>query len=295
MAFVRLLCFSSTSQISNQQFLFCSQTNPRSSLPKPPQFNTSLFPHISPLSLSSSQFPLSHRTQKPNPFLFTASSSAQVTIETPEIAESETVAEEVEEEDEASRTRVLAQNVPWTSTVDDIRLLFGKFGTVVDVELSMHNKTRNRGLAFVSMGSHEEALAALENLESSEFEGRTLRLTWARSIKKKPNPAAQPKPVPIHNLFVANLPYQARAKDLKELFNSENANVVTAEIIFHENPRRSSGYGFVSFNTKQEAEAALSAFQGKTFMGRQIRVARSKKFLRQEAKANIEFENALQS
>ncbi|XP_057469388.1 RNA-binding protein CP33, chloroplastic isoform X1 [Actinidia eriantha] len=292
MAFVRLLCFSSTSQISTQQFLFCSQTNLRSSLPKPSQFNTSLFSHISPLCLSSSQFPLSHRTQKPNPFLFTASSSAQVTIETPEITESETVAEE---EDEASRTRVLAQNVPWTSTVDDIRLLFGKFGTVVDVELSMHNKTRNRGLAFVSMGSHEEALAALENLESSEFEGRTLRLTWARSIKKKPNPVAQPKPVPIHNLFVANLPYQARAKDLKELFNSENANVVTAEIIFHENPRRSSGYGFVSFNTKQEAEAALSAFQGKTFMGRQIRVARSKKFLRQETKANIEFENALQS
>ena len=99
-----------------------------------------------------------------------------------------------------------------------------------------------------------------------EFEGRTLKLTWARPIKKKPNPVAQPKPAPIHNLFVANLPYQARAKDLKELFNSENANVVTAEIIFHENPRRSSGYGFVSFNTKQEAEAALSAFQGKVIL-----------------------------
>ncbi|GFY85872.1 RNA-binding (RRM/RBD/RNP motifs) family protein [Actinidia rufa] len=230
-------------------------------------------------------------TQKPNSFVFTACSSAQAqaTIETPEIDDSETVAEE--EEEEASRTRVFAQNVPWTSTVDDIRLLFEKFGTVVDVELSMHNKTRNRGLAFVSMGSHEEALAALNNLESSEFEGRTLKLTWARPIKKKPNPVAQPKPAPIHNLFVANLPYQARAKDLKELFNSENANVVSAEIIFHENPRRSAGYGFVSFNTKQEAEAALSALQGKTLMGRQIQVARSKKFLRQETKANIELEN----
>lgn len=30
----------------------------------------------------------------------------------------------------------------------------------------MHNKTRNRGLAFVSMASPEEALAALSNLES---------------------------------------------------------------------------------------------------------------------------------
>lgn len=36
----------------------------------------------------------------------------------------------------------------------------------VVVKLSMHNKTRNRGLAFVTMGSPEEALTALNNLDS---------------------------------------------------------------------------------------------------------------------------------
>lgn len=36
----------------------------------------------------------------------------------------------------------------------------------VFVKLSMHNKTRNRGLAFVTMGSPDEALAALNNLEA---------------------------------------------------------------------------------------------------------------------------------
>lgn len=34
------------------------------------------------------------------------------------------------------------------------------------VKLSMFNKFKNRGLAFVTMGSEEEALAALENLDS---------------------------------------------------------------------------------------------------------------------------------
>lgn len=37
---------------------------------------------------------------------------------------------------------------------------------VAVAKLSMYNKTRNRGLAFVSMSSPEEALAALNNLES---------------------------------------------------------------------------------------------------------------------------------
>lgn len=73
----------------------------------------------------------------------------------------------------------------------------------------------------------------------------------------------QPKPEVTFNLFVANLSYEARAKDIREFFNSEGHSVVSAEVMFHENPRRSLGYGFVSFKSKKEAEAALSATQGK--------------------------------
>ncbi|KAE8690400.1 metallophosphoesterase 1-like [Hibiscus syriacus] len=185
-----------------------------------------------------------------------------------------------EEEEEFSKTRLIAQNVPWSCTVEDIRSLFEKHGTVVDVELSMHNKTRNRGLAFVSMASPEEALVALNNLESYEFEGRTLRLNYAKPKQKKALPPEKPKQVPAFNLFVANLSYEVRAKHLKELFSSEGANVVSAEVIFHDNPRKSSGYGFVSFKSKKEADAALSAFQGKMFMGRPIRVQRSRQFVK---------------
>lgn len=92
-----------------------------------------------------------------------------------------------------------------------------------------------------------------------------LKLNWAKPKPKRNTPANPPthKTLPIHNLFVANLPFQARAKDLKEFFDANNGNVVSAEIIFLDNPRRSAGYGFVSFNTKEEAETALSTFQGK--------------------------------
>lgn len=218
---------------------------------------------------------------------------AQATVETPVEIE---VEQEEEEEDEESRTRVCAQNVPWDCSASDIRPLFEKYGTVVSVELSMYNKTRNRGLAFVTMGSHEEAVAAITNLEAFEYEGRSLRLAWAKPRKKKVTPPpVLPKQVPIHNLFVANLPFQARAKDLMEFFNSENANAVSAEVIFRENPRGSAGYGFISFNTKEEADAVLSTFQGKMFMGRPIRIAHSKKFLRQETKASLEQESTSSS
>ncbi|KAK6116159.1 hypothetical protein DH2020_008428 [Rehmannia glutinosa] len=203
-------------------------------------------------------------------------------IESQPTVQSESAEEKVVEEEEVSKTRLLVQNVPWTCTADDIRPLFEKYGSVVDIE----------GLVFVTMASPEEAAAAFENIESSEFEGRILKLNWAKPKKTKPSTLPQPKPMPVHNLFVANLPFQAGAKDLKDFFNDDNANVVSAEIIYNDNPRRSAGYGFVSFNTKAEADAALVAFQGKEFMGRPVRVARSKRFLRQETKATIESESA---
>ncbi|XP_058786320.1 28 kDa ribonucleoprotein, chloroplastic-like [Vicia villosa] len=179
---------------------------------------------------------------------------------------------------ELSTTRLLAQNVPWTSTAEDIRTLFEKHGKVVDVELSMYNKSRSRGLAFVEMASPEEALAVFNTLQSYEYEGRVINLKYARLRKEKTPPPVEHKPITF-NLFVANLSYETRSKDLKEFFDSGASGVVSAEVIFRENPRTPSGYGFVSFKTKKEANDALSEFQGKKLKGRPIRVAPSKRFV----------------
>lgn len=276
MALLRHLCFPSTTSFLTAQPLqkplhsilsFSSSFSPLShALPLRTTGRINLF-HIS----------ASAQTQSPPP----ASPSTAVTVDTPQN----------DEEEEFSRTRLIAQNIPWTCTAQDIRSLFEKYGTVLDVELSMHNKTRNRGLAFISMGSPEEALAALSNLESYEFEGRAIKVNYANPQKKKPSSPVQRKPVTPYNLFIANLPYQARAKDLREFFSSGNCNVVSAEVIFHENPRRSSGYGFVSFGSKEEADTALSSFQGQMFMGRPLRVARSRRFVKRENKMSDQTED----
>uniref|UniRef100_I1QJK0 RRM domain-containing protein n=1 Tax=Oryza glaberrima TaxID=4538 RepID=I1QJK0_ORYGL len=169
-------------------------------------------------------------------------------------------AEAVVEEPEGPRTRLIAQNIPWDCTADDMRALFGKHGSVVDVELSMYNSTRNRGLAFVTMGSEEEALSALNHLNSTTLNDRTIKVDFARSRKKQyVVPSA---PMPKHSVFVGNLTWRVRSRHLRELFAS-TPGVQSVEVVFHTtSPRRSAGYGFVSFSSKEAAEAAISTFNG---------------------------------
>uniref|UniRef100_A0A7N0UK00 RRM domain-containing protein n=1 Tax=Kalanchoe fedtschenkoi TaxID=63787 RepID=A0A7N0UK00_KALFE len=276
MALLHSLCFTPTTPFQSP-----------SSFSQRPSSSPLSAPSLSVSSVSISKTLLLKST-KLQSFLLYCSPSATATAE--EVKEDEGGAAAAAADGGGGGSRLIAQNVPWSCTADDVRALFEKHGTVVDVELSMHNKTRNRGLAFVTMGSPEEALAALKNLEALEYEGRTLKIAYAKSLKKQrqPTPAAKPKPVSPYNLFIGNLSYEARAKDLRELFSSEGAKVVSAEVIFQENPRRASGYGFVSFSTKEAAEAALTTFDGKMLFERPIRVSLSKRFAKKVVKPKPE-------
>ncbi|KAL8167047.1 hypothetical protein V2J09_008546 [Rumex salicifolius] len=229
----------------------------------------------SSLSLSSSHtsfrsFPCFSSFRRP---LFSVSAVA---------VQEEQISVETETElEEFSKTRLCAQNIPWSSTADDIRALFENHGTVLGVELSMHNKRRNRGLAFVEMGSPEEASEALNKLEEYEFEGRILKMNYAKPRTKKPSlPPMPPKKPVSYELFVGSLSYDASAEDLKEFFSSEGYNLVTCGVVLLGDPKKSAGYGFVSFATKKEAETALSTLVGKELMGRPIQLERSKRFVR---------------
>jgi len=63
-------------------------------------------------------------------------------------------------------------------------------GTVVGVSVIVDARGRNSGHAFVEMGSHAEALAAIHALSGVDMHGRTLNMSIAdqpgdESAKKK--------------------------------------------------------------------------------------------------------------
>ena len=71
-------------------------------------------------------------------------------------------------------------NLAFQSTEDDIHNLFNQFGEVKSVNLITDRETgRSRGFAFVEM-SDEDAQAAMQGLDGTNFEGRNLKINEAR-------------------------------------------------------------------------------------------------------------------
>lgn len=72
-----------------------------------------------------------------------------------------------------------------------------------------------------------------------------------------------------NKLFVGSLPYSMRDEDLEKLF-AEHGKVVSAVVIMDRATNRSKGFGFVEFETAEEAEAAIKALNESEVEGRKI-------------------------
>jgi len=72
-------------------------------------------------------------------------------------------------------------------------------------------------------------------------------------------------------LYVGNLSYEVRDSDLEDL-SSAHGTVSSAQVITDRDTGRSKGFGFVEMSSDQEAQAAISALNGKAVEGRNLTV-----------------------
>ena len=76
-------------------------------------------------------------------------------------------------------------------------------------------------------------------------------------------------------LYVGNLPYTTTDSDLRDLFSGAG-NVESAAIISDKFSGRSKGFGFVEMSSLEEAEKAISMFNGQQMGGRAITVTEAR-------------------
>jgi len=72
-------------------------------------------------------------------------------------------------------------------------------------------------------------------------------------------------------LYVGNLSYNTHEEDLREAF-SKIGEVLSATLIVDQTNGRSKGFGFVEMAADEDAEKAIAAMNGTSFMERTITV-----------------------
>jgi RNA recognition motif-containing protein len=75
-------------------------------------------------------------------------------------------------------------NLSFESNEGDLKTLFEQYGAVDSAKIISDQFTgRSRGFGFVEMASREEGLTAIRELDSKDFNGRTLKVNEARPRK----------------------------------------------------------------------------------------------------------------
>src|ERR1700757_1416541 len=72
-------------------------------------------------------------------------------------------------------------------------------------------------------------------------------------------------------LYVGNLSYNTTENQLRDLF-SAHGTVVNVDLIMDKFSGRPRGFGFITMETKEAAEAAVQAMNGKNVDGRDLTV-----------------------
>jgi RNA recognition motif-containing protein len=75
-------------------------------------------------------------------------------------------------------------------------------------------------------------------------------------------------------LFIGGLAFSTSTERLREVFAAAG-QVESAAVVTDRDTGRSRGFGFVEMATTEEAEAAITQFNGKDLDGRQIRVEKA--------------------
>jgi RNA recognition motif-containing protein len=78
-----------------------------------------------------------------------------------------------------------------------------------------------------------------------------------------------------HKLFVGGLNFATSNERLRELF-AECGQVDSATVVTDRDTGRSRGFGFVEMSTNEEAEQAISKFNGQEIDGRRLQVEKAK-------------------
>jgi len=192
--------------------------------------------------------------------------------------------------------RIHVNNLAWSIKEEELNEYFSEFGEIETVKIPTRPKGGSKGFGFITFKTDEAAKNAVDKMNNVSIEERRIGVVFSTSVEKKKEKSFVGDDQESNKLVVRQLAWAVQSEQLGEAF--EEFGALTSHRVVTAKNGKSKGFGFVVFETVENAKAAKDAMDGKEIEGRAITVHFSKSTgprKRQETEGNEEGSPSKQS
>ncbi|RLN21381.1 hypothetical protein BBO99_00000221 [Phytophthora kernoviae] len=177
------------------------------------------------------------------------------------------------------RNKVFVAGLPLHVDDDALYEKFKSFGEMHQSKVVYDQKTgRSRGFGFVTYCEYTNALDAVDQLNQSKWEKRTLNVRFlqpksgseASVAVKRPSKVIGPRPEGCMTIYVGNLAYDITEEVLKKVFD-KCGSIRAVRFAEHIQTQEFRGFGYVQFHEEGPCEEAVK-LDGMVVMGRPMNI-----------------------
>jgi len=181
---------------------------------------------------------------------------------------------------EIKYTNIFVKNLPLEVSDEKLKEMFTPFGEITSAVVMCGEGGESKGFGFVNFKEFEGARAAVEAMDSKEFEGKTLYCGRAQKkderIKEMQDRFERQRAEQIsktqgRNLYVKNLDESMNDDKLRAEFG-KYGDIASAKVMT-DDKGVSRGFGFVCFVATEDANKAVDEMNGKMIGSKPLYVA----------------------
>ncbi|KAF5208442.1 Polyadenylate-binding protein [Thalictrum thalictroides] len=178
-------------------------------------------------------------------------------------------------------TNVYVKNFSETTTDEDLKKVFGSYGSITSAIVMRDDTGSSKGFGFVNFQNPDDAANAVEKLNGTTVSDDKI---WyvTKALNKSEREAelranfekvrnGESEKLQGANLYLKNLDDSINDESLKDLF-SEFGCITSCKVMLDPHGQ-SRGSGFVAFSTSEEANRAVSEMNGKMIGRKPLYVA----------------------
>lgn len=166
---------------------------------------------------------------------------------------------------------------------------FAAFGTVLSCKVATDEQGRSKGYGFVHYETAEAADTAIKAVNGMLLNDKKVYVGHHISRKERQSKIEEMR-AQFTNLYIKNLDTEVTQEEFEELFKKYGN--VTSAVVSVDEEGKSKGFGFVNYETHDEAQKAVDELNDFELNGKKLFVARAQKKAEREEELRRSYEAA---